>query len=66
MDYHIFREFADSWFLIFLFVFFLGIVVWVFRPGSRKTYEDTSDIPSRHEDKPASSSAPGENRDRGE
>ena len=66
MDYHIFREFADSWFLIFLFAFFLGIVFWVFRPGSRKTYEDTSEIPFRHEDKPASSSAPGENRDRGE
>ncbi|KEO55958.1 MAG: CcoQ/FixQ family Cbb3-type cytochrome c oxidase assembly chaperone [Thioclava marina] len=63
MDYHILREFADSWFLIFLFTFFLGIVVWVFRPGARRTYEDTSAIPFRNEDKPASSEEPGASRD---
>ncbi|OOY24100.1 cbb3-type cytochrome C oxidase subunit 3 [Thioclava sediminum] len=62
MDYHIFREFADSWFLIFMFVFFLAVVAWVFRPGSRKTYEDTSEIPFRHEDKPANASEAGESR----
>ena len=62
MDYHIFREFADSWFLIFMFVFFLAVVAWVFRPGSRKTYEDTSEIPFRHEDNPANASEAGESR----
>ena len=52
MDYHIFREFADSWFLIFLFVFFVAIVFWVFRPGARRTYNDTSEIPFRHDTRP--------------
>lgn len=51
--YSFLREFADSWMLLFLFAFFIGIIFWVFRPGSRKTYEDTASIPFRHEDKPA-------------
>jgi cytochrome c oxidase cbb3-type subunit 4 len=36
-----------------MFVFFIGVVVWAFRPGSRKIHEDTANIPFRHEDKPA-------------
>ncbi|KPA21032.1 Cbb3-type cytochrome oxidase component FixQ [Shimia sp. SK013] len=51
--YSFLREFADSWMLLFLFVFFLAIVAWVFRPGSTKEYRDTADIPFRHDDKPA-------------
>jgi cytochrome c oxidase cbb3-type subunit 4 len=35
-----------------LFLVFLGVVVWVFRPGSRKVHDDTAEIPFRHEDKP--------------
>lgn len=51
--YSFLREFADSWMLLFLFSFFVAIVLWVFRPGSRKTYKDTANIPFRHDDKPA-------------
>ena len=51
--YSLLREFADSWMLLTLFLFFGGVVFWVFRPGSSKTYEDTADIPFRHADKPA-------------
>ncbi|GKY86176.1 cbb3-type cytochrome c oxidase subunit 3 [Sinisalibacter aestuarii] len=51
--YSIFRAFADSWVLLAMFVFFVGVVVWAFRPGSRKIHEDTANIPFRHEDKPA-------------
>lgn len=51
--YTIFREIADSWVLLAMVVFFVIVVLWVFRPGSKKTYEDTADIPFRHEDKPA-------------
>ncbi|GHG89022.1 CcoQ/FixQ family Cbb3-type cytochrome c oxidase assembly chaperone [Pseudodonghicola xiamenensis] len=54
MDHYSFlRQFADSWMLLVLFFFFVGVVFWVFRPGSSKTYRDTADIPFRHEDKPA-------------
>ena len=51
--YSIFREIADSWVLLAMFLFFLAVVAWVFRPGSRRIHEDTADIPFRHEDKPA-------------
>ncbi len=54
-QYTILRQFADSWMLLALFAFFLGVIVWVFRPGSSKTYEDTANIPFRNEDKPATS-----------
>lgn len=54
-EYTFLRQFADSWMLLLLFVFFVGIIFWVFRPGSSKTYSDTANIPFRHEDKPATS-----------
>ncbi|MEM7320898.1 MAG: cbb3-type cytochrome c oxidase subunit 3 [Pseudomonadota bacterium] len=54
-EYTLLRQFADSWMLLVLFGFFVGVVIWVFRPGSSKTYSDTANIPFRHEDKPATS-----------
>lgn len=51
--YSLLREFADSWMLLALFSFFIGVILWVFRPGSRKTYSDTASIPFRNETKPA-------------
>ncbi len=51
--YSLLREVAGSWALVMLVVFFVGVVIWAFRPGSRDTYRDTADIPFRHEDKPA-------------
>ncbi|WP_146345797.1 cbb3-type cytochrome oxidase subunit 3 [Phaeobacter marinintestinus] len=52
-EYTFLRQFADSWMLVMLFVFFLGVIIWVLRPGSSKVYKDTANIPFRHEDKPA-------------
>ena len=51
--YSILRELADSWILIGLFGFFVGAVLWAFRPGGTRGYHDTADIPFRNEDKPA-------------
>ena len=53
--YTLLRQFADSWAMLALLLFFLGVVVWAFRPGSRKTHEDIANIPFRHEDRPAPS-----------
>ena len=55
--YTITREFAASWGLVFLFAFFVGAVIFAFRPGSRELHRDSADIPFRHEDKPASDEA---------
>lgn len=53
MNYHIFREIADSWVLLALFVFFIGTWFWAFRPGSKATHEDAANVVFRNEDAPA-------------
>lgn len=54
--YSLLREFADSWMLLALFGFFFGVILFVMRPGSTRTYRQVADIPFRHEDKPAARS----------
>ncbi len=49
MDYSTFRQFADSWGLVYLFVLFVGIILFTFRPGSKRTAEDVSQIPFRED-----------------
>ena len=53
--YSLLRQFADSWMLLVLCLFFVGVILWAFRPGSNKTHRDTASIPFRNEDKPAAS-----------
>ena len=47
------RTFADSWHLLFMFLFFIGVVVFIFRPGSKKVHEETSNMIFRNDDRPA-------------
>lgn len=56
--YSLLREFADSWVLLMLTAFFVGVVVWALRPGSAAAHRDTAEIPFRHETKPASDDDP--------
>ncbi len=51
--YSFLRHLADSWGLLAMFAFFVGIVIWAFRPGSKQVHDDVANIPFRHEDKPA-------------
>ena len=60
--YSVLREFADSWMLLFLFLFFIGIVFWAYRPGSRDAHQDSADIPFRLEKKPAAETEEGAER----
>ncbi|MEM8760618.1 MAG: cbb3-type cytochrome c oxidase subunit 3 [Pseudomonadota bacterium] len=50
--YTILRAFADSWFLIAMLTFFLGVVLYTLRPGSRSKHADIASIPLRHADAP--------------
>ncbi|WP_136443084.1 cbb3-type cytochrome c oxidase subunit 3 [Pacificoceanicola onchidii] len=52
-QYSFLRELADSWALLGMFAFFMGIVIWALRPGSKAVHTDTANIPFRHDDKPA-------------
>lgn len=56
--YTILREFADSWMLLLLFLFFVGMIFWVFRPSARKAHDDAAQVPFRHEDFPAAKNDP--------
>jgi cytochrome c oxidase cbb3-type subunit 4 len=49
MDYHTLREFADSWVLLAMFLFFVGVILFTFRPGSRRSAEDASKIPLKED-----------------
>ena len=55
--YSFLRELADSWVLLLMTAFFIGAIVWAFRPGSRAVHDDTASIPFRNEDHPARKTA---------
>ena len=49
MDYNDMRHFADSWGLLALFVFFVGVVIFAFRPGNRDHTDDAANIPFKED-----------------
>ncbi|MFN3823280.1 MAG: cbb3-type cytochrome c oxidase subunit 3 [Pseudorhodobacter sp.] len=57
--YTFLRAFADSWMLLFLTLVFIGVVIWAFRPGSRKLHDDAASSIFRNDDKPAGSPGTG-------
>ncbi len=52
--YTILRHFADSWMLLALTLFFVAVVLWVFRPGASKGQRDAAESIFRNERQPAS------------
>jgi cytochrome c oxidase cbb3-type subunit 4 len=46
--YETLRTFADSWALIAMIIVFIGVVAFVFRPGSKKHYDRASKIPLKN------------------
>lgn len=48
------RHFADSWGLLAMMIFFIGVIVLTFRPGSSRIHKDIADIPLRNDDRPLS------------
>lgn len=50
--YTLLRQFADSWMLLAMTAMFVGIVIFTFRPGSKKIHDDIANIPLRHADAP--------------
>lgn len=43
--YSILREFADSWMLLAMFSFFIGVVLWAFWPSAQAARDDAAAIP---------------------
>lgn len=59
--YSFLRELADSWALLVLTVIFVGVAVWVFRPGSRAIHDDAANVIFKHDKKPGP--VPGPSRE---
>lgn len=51
--YSFLRELADSWILLTLVLFFLGTIVFAWRPGSRPMHRDAAESIFRNEKSPA-------------
>jgi len=51
--YTLLRAFADSWHLLFMFCFFIGVFLYILRPGGKKVHQDTANMIFRNDDKPA-------------
>ncbi|WP_404926539.1 cbb3-type cytochrome c oxidase subunit 3 [Mesorhizobium sp. ORM16] len=49
MDYNLMREFADSWGLLAMALFFAGASVFALRPGSRALADEAALIPLQDE-----------------
>ena len=53
MDTYTFlRHLADSWFLLAMVMFFVGAVLFLWRPGSRRLHADAASVPFRNDDAP--------------
>ncbi len=51
--YSLLREIADSWVLALMFLFFVGVMIWAFRPGSRRLHQDIANSIFDHDQQPA-------------
>ena len=47
--YNAMRHFADSWGLLFMALFFVGVVLFAFRPGSRRHAQEAAQIPLKED-----------------
>lgn len=47
--YSILRQIADSWVLLVMVIFFVGVVLWTLRPGAKKLHDDIAQIPLRND-----------------
>jgi cytochrome c oxidase cbb3-type subunit 4 len=43
------RAFADSWFLIAMTAFFVGQILWAFRPSASAAHRDLAALPLRND-----------------
>jgi cytochrome c oxidase cbb3-type subunit 4 len=56
--YTFLRHLADSWVLLAMVLFFVGAILFAWRPGSRALHEAAGQVPFRHDDRPLADPAP--------
>lgn len=50
LEYTMMRQFADSWALLGMFLFFVGAVALAWRPSAKKNHADAARIPFQEND----------------
>ncbi|SCY50440.1 cbb3-type cytochrome c oxidase subunit 3 [Paracoccus tibetensis] len=60
--YSFLRTLADSWALLLLTLIFVGVILFVFRPGSRRVQRDAAESIFRNENRPAATRKDEEDR----
>ncbi len=59
--YTLLRHFADSWFLAAMTAFFIGAILFAWRPGARKAQAEAANTVFRNDDAPLGETAGGTN-----
>ncbi len=49
MEYETFRIFSDSWGLVYMVAVFVGVALFIFRPGTKKHHEEAANIPLKRD-----------------
>lgn len=49
MDFETISYFAQTWGLVYLFVLFVGVLIYALRPGSSKKFQDAAQIPFKED-----------------
>jgi cytochrome c oxidase cbb3-type subunit IV len=49
MTYDDVSYFSQTWGLVYLFVLFVGVLIYALRPGARAKFEDAAQIPFRED-----------------
>ena len=60
--YTFLRQLADSWVLLALTLVFIGVILFVWRPGARRLQKDAAESIFRNETKPAPEDREAEDR----
>ena len=60
--YSFLRHFADSWMLVLMVAYFVGVVLFAVRPGSRKVHDEAANSIFRNDKRPAAGVAEGSSR----
>ncbi|MFI0394986.1 cbb3-type cytochrome c oxidase subunit 3 [Paracoccus jiaweipingae] len=51
--YSLLRQIADSWVMLALLLVFVGVILFVWRPGARRMQQDAAESIFRNEKRPA-------------
>lgn len=49
MDYKTLAEFAQTWGLVYMVIIFVGVLVYAFRPGAKKTFDEAARMPLKED-----------------